>query len=181
MSTGRPPIFVRLSDDTDSVDVNSLPAADAQQYNQLRAQVKATEVRQSNTGRGLFAKQFIPAGSPIIEYVGDRISTAEMNRRWSRYQALGFTEDYFQSIDRSTHLDATYWGNNAHRVNHGCAPNVEAQVVRLQVSGLKVVWLYAISNIEEGQELRSDYGFHKSDPYNLVICECGHATCRNYI
>ena len=56
-----------------------------------------------------------------------------------------------------------------------CNPNCE-----VAGTGLKV-WVYAIRDIKEGEELSYDYGFGYDEYYKDFPCRCGSKNCVGYI
>lgn len=97
----------------------------------------------SEAGLGLFATVSFSAGARVIEYTGERITTAEADRRGGRY--------LFQ-VDARWAIDAKDRDNLARYINHACRPNCEARVMG------KRIWIYAKRRIEPGEELTYHYG-----------------------
>lgn len=118
----------------------------------------AYSVRKSAAGLGLYAEQPIKKGQKIIEYIGERISTAEADRRGGKY--------LFTVNSRIT-IDGTARYNTARYINHSCGPNAEPR----ENSGR--IYAYAIKNIEAGEEITYDYG---KEYWNFYIkpygCRC---------
>ena len=85
-------------------------------------------------GFGLFARDFIPQDTRIIEYVGGRITKAEAQRREDRRLARLAAGDYgcvyVFELTRRHDLDGEVSWNPARRINHSCAPNCESQQAR---------------------------------------------------
>lgn len=125
-------------------------------------------------GVGLFARDFIPEGEQIVEYIGERISKAESDRREAlrraRAAAGGDACVYIFELNRHFDLDGDVPGNPARRINHSCAPSCEAQ------SDGRRVWIVARRDIAPGEELTFDYGFRVSDA-RLHPCRCGAPEC----
>src|SRR5947209_18171482 len=63
-------------------------------------------------GRGLFARVEIASGTPIIEYLGERISPRES---LERCRANNW---YIFALDNQTHLDGNVEWNLARLINH---------------------------------------------------------------
>ena len=81
----------------------------------------AVEMRTSHIhGHGVFARQLIPSGERVIEYVGERISKAESLKRC---EAMNF---FIFALDEESDLDGSVETNLARYINHSCAPNCEA-------------------------------------------------------
>jgi len=135
------------------------------------------EVRNSPIhGFGGFATQRIRKGTRIIEYLGERISSEEGDRRYEddtseHPHVLLFT------VDKHTVIDAGVGGNEARFINHSCEPNCKA------VTEKKRVYIEAIKAIAEGEELTYDYnltrdGTEDEDMERRYACRCGAKTCR---
>lgn len=127
-------------------------------------------------GRGVYAIAPIKKGTRIIEYLGDRISHAEADRR---YEEKGDDNGHtFLFIASSrTVIDAGVSGNEARFINHSCAPNCETVIENSRV------FIDAIRTIRPGEELGYDYQLtweSTDDPAELALyaCCCGARKCR---
>jgi SET domain-containing protein len=135
------------------------------------------EVRRSKVhGLGVFAKSRIPKGARIIEYVGDRVSHAEADRRYEDKEEND-SHTFLFIVDAKTVIDAGVDGNDARFFNHSCDPNCESVVEN------KRVYIEALRAIEPGAELTYDYQIQREDddPANIdevFACRCGFAACR---
>lgn len=129
-------------------------------------------------GRGVFARDFIAEGERVIEYVGERITKAEAQRREERRlarRAAGRDASVFVFELEGRHdLDGAVPGNPARWINHSCAPNCEAQEDRGRI------WIVARRDIAPDEELTFDYGFAPSVAREHP-CRCGTAECVGYI
>ena len=101
-------------------------------------------IGRSDTGLGLFATDIIDKGAFIIEYVGPRITSEEVERRRN-------TRYLFEINSRWT-IDGSPRSNIARYANHACKPNAEATEDRGRV------FLRARRRIEPGEEITYDYG-----------------------
>ena len=127
-------------------------------------------------GTGVYAKQAIKKGTRIIEYLGERISHAEADRR---YELKGDDDGHtflFIASNRTV-IDAGVQGNAARFINHHCSPNCETVIENSRV------FIEAIRNIAEGEELGYDYQLtweSTDDPQELALyeCRCGAKRCR---
>jgi len=119
-------------------------------------------------GLGAFAKTGIPAGTSILEYVGERITKSESLRRC---EANNF---FIFALDDQWDLDGSSASNPARYLNHSCAPNTEAQL-----DGGRI-WMIALREIREGEELTFDYGYDL-EAYQEHPCACGAAGCVGFI
>jgi uncharacterized protein len=127
-------------------------------------------------GLGVFALQRITRGSRIIEYLGERISHAEADRRYQHKQAHD-NHTFLFIVDASIVIDAGVGGNEARFVNHSCGPNCESVI-----EGRRV-FIDAIRTIEPDEELTYDYQIQREpdDPPDIdaiFACRCGCAGCR---
>jgi hypothetical protein len=135
------------------------------------------EVRRSNVhGLGVFAAKQIPKGARIIEYVGERVSHDEADRRYEEKDAND-SHTFLFIVDGKTVIDAGVDGNDARFFNHSCDPNCESTVEKRRV------FIEAIRDIEAGTELTYDYQIQREDddPQNIdevFACRCGFPQCR---
>jgi uncharacterized protein len=135
------------------------------------------EVRRSVVhGLGVFAAKPIAKGARIIEYVGERVSHDEADRRYEEKDAND-SHTFLFIVDSKTVIDAGVDGNDARFFNHSCDPNCESTVEKRRV------FIEAIRDIEPGTELTYDYQIHREDddPQNIdevFACRCGFPNCR---
>ena len=135
------------------------------------------EVRRSGVhGLGVFAAKAIRKGTRIIEYVGERVSHDEADRRYEEKDATD-SHTFLFIVDSKTVIDAGTDGNDARFFNHSCDPNCESTVEK------KRVYIEAIRDIEPGAELTYDYQIYREegDPENIdevFACRCGFPNCR---
>lgn len=135
------------------------------------------EVRRSGVhGLGVFAAKPIAKGTRIIEYVGERVSHDEADRRYEEKDAND-SHTFLFIVDSKTVIDAGTDGNDARFFNHSCDPNCESTVEK------KRVFIEAIRDIEPGTELTYDYQIYREegDPENIdevFACRCGFPNCR---
>jgi hypothetical protein len=135
------------------------------------------EVRRSDVhGLGVFAAKQIPKGARIIEYVGERVSHDEADRRYEEKDAND-SHTFLFIVDKKTVIDAGVDGNDARFFNHSCDPNCESTVEKRRV------FIEAIRDIAQGTELTYDYQIHREDddPENIdevFACRCGFPQCR---
>lgn len=129
-------------------------------------------------GYGLFARDFIPEGEKIIEYVGERITKAEAERREAKRVARHAAgEDscvYVFTVNQRHDLDGQVPWNVARRINHSCAPNCEAMNFRGRI------WIVALRDIAPGEELGYDYCFDL-ELWRDHVCRCGAKDCVGFI
>lgn len=101
-------------------------------------------IGRAETGLGLFATAPIKRGALIAEYVGERITNAEADRRRSKY--------LFETSERYS-IDGATKANLARYINHSCAPNARAEITERGR-----VFIYATRRIEAGEEIAYNYG-----------------------
>lgn len=137
-------------------------------------------VRKSNIhSRGVFAKKGIPKGIRIIEYVGEKITKKESERRaeiplQKAKKNIKFGAVYIFELNKRHDIDGNVAYNTARFINHTCEPNCEA----LLIGGH--IWIVAIRDIKKGEELSYNYGYSFED-YERHKCFCNKASCIGYI
>jgi uncharacterized protein len=135
------------------------------------------EVRNSPLhGLGAFARERIRRGTRIIEYLGERVSHAEADRRYDGKDPHD-NHTFLFIVDARTVIDAGVDGNEARFVNHGCEPNCESVIEKRRV------FIDALRDIEPGEELTYDYQIQREpdDPPDIdqvFACRCGAPGCR---
>ena len=140
-------------------------------------QAALIEVRASPLhGMGVFALRRIRKGTRVIEYLGERVSHAEADRRYEDKDPSD-NHTFLFIVDARTVIDAGVDGNEARFVNHGCAPNCESVIENRRV------YIEALRTIEPGEELTYDYQIQREaddppDVDEVFACRCGAAACR---
>ena len=135
------------------------------------------EVRDSALhGMGVFAARRIAKGTRILEYLGERISHAEADRRYEGKQPSD-NHTFLFIVNARTVIDAGVGGNEARFVNHACDPNCESVIENARV------FIDALRTIEPGEELTYDYQIQREpdDPPDIdaiFACRCGLESCR---
>lgn len=128
--------------------------------------------------RGLFAAAKIKAGTDIIQYLGEKISKEESNRRaleWednARKSGEGLV--YIFELDDDWDIDGREGENPARYMNHSCDGNCEA------VNCDGEIWITARRDIKKGEELVYDYGYDMEHFFDHP-CHCGSKNCIGYI
>jgi len=129
-------------------------------------------------GNGVFARDDIPAGSQILEYLGEKITKKESDRRgWKQFEKAKKTGDaavYLFILNKRYDIDGNVSWNDARLINHACEPNCEAHVIRGKI------WIVALREIAKGEELGFNYGFDL-ESYEDHPCRCGTPSCRGFI
>jgi len=135
------------------------------------------EVRDSSVhGRGVFAARAIKKGERIIEYLGERVTHKEADRRYE-LKDENDSHTFLFIVDSKTVIDAGVDGNDARFFNQSCDPNCESTVEK------KRVFIDAMRDIAQGEELTYDYQIYRDwdDPDNIdevFACRCGSPKCR---
>ena len=139
---------------------------------QPRIEVRASAVH----GLGVFAAQRIRKGTRVIEYLGERVSHEEADRRYEDKDAND-NHTFLFIVDERTVIDAGVNGNEARFVNHACRPNCESVIENRRV------FIDALRTIEPGEELTYDYQIAREpddppDVDQIFACRCGFEGCR---
>ena len=130
-------------------------------------------------GRGVYARQPIPAGTRLVEYRGERISWEEAERRYPD-DFTGPHHTFLFALDDGSMIDAAFGGNLARWINHSCDPNCEA----VEEDGR--IWIESIRDIAPGEELAYDYNYILEERHSPAMkkrfpCRCGAPACRGTI
>lgn len=107
---------------------------------------KIVKVKRGLAGLGLFAGENIKKGEMIIEYIGEILN---------KEQAENVTSNqYLFEINRNKTINGQVRWNIARYCNHACeeAANAESDVKKGRV------FILAVKNIKEGDEIVYDYG-----------------------
>jgi uncharacterized protein len=135
------------------------------------------EVRDSRVhGKGAFALAPIAKGTRLIEYVGERVSHKEADRRYESKDAND-NHTFLFIVDARTVIDAGVDGNDARFFNHSCDPNCESVIENGRV------YIEMIRAAQPGEELTYDYQIQREadDPADIdeiFACRCGARQCR---
>uniref|UniRef100_A0A8D0E1S1 Histone-lysine N-methyltransferase n=1 Tax=Salvator merianae TaxID=96440 RepID=A0A8D0E1S1_SALMN len=158
-------------------------------------------------GWGVRTLEKIRKNSFVMEYVGEIITSEEAERRGQIYDRQGatylFDLDYVEDVYT---VDAAYYGNISHFVNHSCNPNLQVYNVFIENldERLPRIAFFATRPIRAGEELTFDYNM-QVDPVNAestrmdtnfglvggltgspkkrmrIECKCGTESCRKYL
>lgn len=137
------------------------------------------KIRKSKVhGNGVFALKDVPEGQRILEYLGEKITKKESDRRgWAQFEKAKKTGDaavYLFILNKRHDIDGDVPWNDARLINHTCEPNCEAQVIRGKI------WIVALCDIVKGEELGFNYGFDLEN-YDDHPCRCGTDSCVGFI
>ena len=130
-------------------------------------------------GRGVFALEAIREGTTIIEYTGERITEAEIDRRYpeSREQ---MNHTFVFGIRHDVNIDGGVGGNASRFINHACDANCDT------FEKDDRMFIRAARNIRAGEELTYDYAIEAGEPITPQLkacwpCWCGARTCRGTV
>jgi len=129
--------------------------------------------------QGVFAKKDISEGTRIIEYIGEKVTKAESERRADiplnrskENKECGAV--YLFELNKRYDIDGDVPYNTARFINHSCDPNCETDVIRGHI------WIIALRDIKKGEELSYNYGYGYDD-YEEHECRCRADNCVGYI
>ena len=128
---------------------------------------------------GVVAAVNLKKGDNVIEYIGEKISKKEGDRRSEihieeaeKNPDLG--EVYVFELNDKYDIDGSVDYNDAKYINHSCNPNCESDIVNDRI------WVKAIRDIKKGEELTYDYSYDL-DEFDEYPCRCGDVKCFGYI
>nr|XP_055231698.1 histone-lysine N-methyltransferase SUV39H1 isoform X3 [Gorilla gorilla gorilla] len=131
-------------------------------------------------GWGVRTLEKIRKNSFVMEYVGEIITSEEAERRGQIYDRQGatylFDLDYVEDVYT---VDAAYYGNISHFVNHSCDPNLQVYNVFIDNldERLPRIAFFATRTIRAGEELTFDYNMQGGGGKGLgagAHCDLGH-------
>lgn len=140
--------------------------------NSSRIEVRESEIH----GRGVFATKPISAGTYIIEYLGERISDAEAERRDLAMDSGNHT--FYFYVSPNCTIDGGVNGNDSRFLNHSCDGNCKSEKTENRV------FIVAKKHIAVGEELTIDYNLYtdeegeRSALEEKYRCFCGSNICR---
>lgn len=111
---------------------------------------------------GCYTTRPIKKGSLVVEYDGPRFTKDVADERY---------KDRFITYLFSIGNEIIDGFGTAMFLNHSCDPNCETE----EINGR--IWIRAIRNIADGEELTYEYNLHDSDDDD-TDCHCGAANCR---
>ncbi len=130
-------------------------------------------------GTGAFATRRNRKGARIVEYIGERITQEEADRRYDD-EAMERHHTFLFNLDDNTVLDAGTVHNESRYINHSCDPNCQALIDKGHI------YIYALRAIEPGEELTYDYAYERTEDMSpeseeIYVCRCGSPKCRGTI
>ncbi len=128
-----------------------------------RGHVLKTYLKETRHGKGVFAARDLHKGDLILETTG---------------VVLGHQTEHSMQIGWETHLEPD---PPIRLINHSCAPNAGVKTNRLGFPDI-----VALTNIEQGEEIRFDYAMTEFQHYDRenpglefsLRCQCGSPNCR---
>ena len=132
-------------------------------------------------GTGIVSTESIKKGTKIIQYIGEKITKKEGDKR-SEERIRKFLNKknegsvYIFELNKKYDIDGSPLYNKARYINHSCKPNCEVEIIKNEI------WIISIKDISYGDELNYDYGYpFDKDDYKDHICKCGSKNCIGYI
>ena len=110
-------------------------------------------------------------GARIIEYTGERVSWESAPDDDDDPHTFNF------GLENGDVINPEVGGNDARWINHSCDPNCET------VEEDDRIFIYAVRNIQPGEELLYDYHMELDEPITesakkKFACHCGASNCR---
>lgn len=130
-------------------------------------------------GRGVFARRLLREGETVCEYKGERISEAEIGRRYPE-QRDGLNHTFVFGVEHDLNIDGGANGNIARWINHGCDANCDTYEKDQRI------YVRAIRDIRPGEELSYDYAIEAGERLTKALkarwpCWCGAKKCRGTV
>lgn len=141
--------------------------------------MKSYVVKKSSIhGNGVFAARDIKKGERIIEYLGEKISKEESNRRGllqeEKAKKTGEGAVYIFELNDEFDIDGNFEYNDARLINHACETNCESENID------DTIWVIATRDIKKGEEILYNYGYALEHFFEHP-CKCGKPSCVGYI
>ncbi len=118
--------------------------------------------------KGVFAKMDIPKGTKILEYVGEKITKAESDRRQTATleeskKNVSKGSVYIFELDKKYDIDGDVPYNTAKWINHSCDPN--CKIVKKDGH----IWIVAKRDIKKGEEISYNYDFDLEKTIKIIL------------
>ncbi|KAF9089848.1 histone methyltransferase set2 [Mortierella sp. AD031] len=145
---------------------------------QMKQNAEVDVIKTEKKGFGLRAMEGLPAGSFVMEYIGEVLPHSSFVKRTREYSLAGVEHFYFMSLQSDEVIDATKKGCLARFINHSCNPNCHLEK---WVVGAKLrIGIFTIKRVAEGEELTFDYQFERYGA-EAQKCYCGEPNCTGFI
>ena len=139
-------------------------------------------IRVSSSGihaSGIFAACDIKKGTKIIEYIGEKVTKAESDKRADAVLEAAKKDPskggvYIFILNKRYDIDGNVPYNTARLINHSCEPNCES------LNDRGHIWVLAKRDVKAGEELTYDYGYDLDD-FKEHPCRCGAKDCIGFI
>ncbi|QDZ24870.1 histone methyltransferase [Chloropicon primus] len=132
-------------------------------------------------GWGVKTKEKIPKGAFVIEYAGEIIHDAECEKRMWEAKKIHERNFYMMEISGNCVIDARHKANLSRLINSSCHPNCRSQKCVDAATGEVRVGIFALRDIEPGEELSYNYQFqhfaHGEKDVTSFDCRCGAPNC----
>ena len=138
---------------------------------------KCKPKRERGKGWGLITVEAIPKGKLVLEYVGEVIEEAVMEKRMVDWNKEHPNDPNFcvMALTGGWYIDARQYANMSRFINHSCDPN--CSLVSVNVKGYKRNGIYSKRDIAAGEFLSYDYQFDTKQG-DRFLCRCGAKKCR---
>jgi len=131
-------------------------------------------------GSGLFANCDIKKEEQVIQYIGDKVTKKEGDKRADiqikkaqKNKKNGMV--YVFELNKKYDIDGGIARNYARFINHSCDPNCEVEITNNEI------WISSIKRIKKYTELTYNYGYPFDSDFEEHICKCGSKKCVGYI
>jgi SET domain-containing protein len=129
--------------------------------------------------KGVFASKDIAKGTKVIEYIGDKLSKEESDKRADEQLEKAAKDHkeglvYIFELNDEFDIDGNVPENDAKYINHSCNPNCEIE------NDGQHIWIVAKRDIKKNEELYYNYGYDPED-FEDHPCLCGSDNCVGYI
>ncbi|KAI5068490.1 hypothetical protein GOP47_0016835 [Adiantum capillus-veneris] len=148
-------------------------------------------------GWGVRTMEQICRGKFVVEYIGEVLTHDEAHERGVKYDLANFSclfsaDHPDVSAEDLLVIDGFRMSNVARFINHSCDGNLGVYRVYTETTDLRFcrIGLYALRDIEIGEELSYDYSYVTSkdtdkgdfstDPTS-IRCMCGASNCRKWL
>lgn len=148
-------------------------------------------------GWGVRTMEQIARGKFVVEYVGEVLTHGEAYERGLKYDSSNFSclfsvDHPDVPVEHLLVIDGFHMSNVSRFINHSCDGNLSVYRVYTDTTDLRFcrVGLYALRDIEIGEELSYDYNYSvckdtkmkdfSTDPTSIK-CLCGARNCRQWL